>query len=148
MPEEKQNMDVQPERKEDRRKRPTPFISRYTFRGRRRASRRGEEKHNYYVDRLGSRVWWVIGVVVLLSVIDSIFTLYFINKGYQEVNPVMNIAIIIGKPTFIIFKYLLTILGILVVGMHKNFILVKPLMALIIAMYTFLNCYHIYLFFS
>lgn len=130
----------------DRRKRPTPFLSKYTFRGRRRASRRGDEKYNYYVDRIGSRVWGAIAVIIILSVIDSIFTLFFIHKGYREVNPVMNVAIFIGKPIFIVSKYIFTILGILVLGLHKNFRFVKELIALMVTFYLVLNSYHIWLF--
>lgn len=136
-----------PKRKEDRRKSPTPMISRYTFRGKRKASRRDLEKYNYYVDRLGKRVWTVIGTVMFLSILDSLFTLYFLNRGFQEINPVMNFALFISKPAFILIKYALTIIGILLIAIHKRFIFVKELMILIIVMYTLLNCYHIYLFF-
>lgn len=135
------------DRKEDRRKKPTPFISRYTFVGKRRANTREEEQVNYYVDRLGAKVWGVVLVVVVLSVIDSIFTLYFLSKGYQEANPVMFKALVIGKPFFIVSKYILTILGIVIIGLHKNFIFVKSIMILIIAMYVVLNCHHLWLFF-
>lgn len=133
-------------RKGDRRKRPTPFLSRYTFIGRRRASRRGEESYNYYVDRLGGKVWGVIAIVFILSITDSVFTLHFLTKGFQEVNPLMNIAIFIGKPAFILSKYIFTIIGILVLALHKNFRFVKELMALIITSYILLNTYHIWLF--
>lgn len=134
------------ERKGDRRKRPTPFLSRYTFVGRRRKSRRGDETYNYYVDRLGSNVWGAISVIIILSISDSLFTLYFLSRGFREVNPLMDVAILIGKPVFIISKYIFTIIGILVLGLHKNFIFVKELIILMITFYTLLNAYHIWLF--
>lgn len=134
------------ERKGDRRRRPTPFLSRYTFVGRRRASRRGEERYNYYVDKLGGKVWGVITIVFILSITDSIFTLHFLTKGFQEVNPLMNVAILIGKPAFILSKYIFTVIGILVLSMHKNFRFVKPLISLMIIFYVLLNTYHIWLF--
>lgn len=143
MPEEKENIPT--ERKADRRKRPTPFLSKYTFVGRRRESRRGDEKYNYYVDRLGGRVWVVILIIIILSISDSLFTLHFLKKGFREVNPLMNIAILIGKPAFIISKYIFTIIGILVLGLHKNFRFVRELMILIITFYVLLNTYHIWL---
>lgn len=135
-----------PERKGDRRKRPTSFLSRYTFVGRRRASRRGEEKYGYYIDRLGGKVWGIILIIIILSVSDSIFTLHFLKRGFREVNPLMNIAILIGKPAFIISKYIFTVIGILVLGLHKNFRFVKELITLIILFYVLLNAYHIWLF--
>lgn len=136
------------ERKGDRRRRPTPFISKYTFVGRRRAARRAEERYNYYVDRLGGRVWSVIVIVFILSIIDSMFTIYFLNRGYYEMNPLMNVALFIGKPVFILLKYVFTVIGILILGMHKNFRYVKLLISLIVVFYILLNSYHIWLWLS
>lgn len=144
IPEDKKN--TPPERIGDRRKRPTPFLSRYTFRGRRRRARRSEEGYNYYVDRIGGSVWVVIAIVFILSVTDSLFTIHFLGRGFREINPLMNIAILIGKPAFIISKYIFTVIGILALGLHKNFIFVKELIALIITFYILLNGYHIWLF--
>lgn len=144
MPEEKK--DISAERKGDRRKRPTPLLSRYTFIGRRRAARRTDERYNYYVDRLGGKVWIIIVIIILFSITDSLFTLHFLEKGFREVNPLMNVAILIGEPVFILSKYIFTIIGILVLGLHKNFRFVKELMALIITFYILLNTYHIWLF--
>lgn len=132
-------------RKGDRRKCPTPFLSRYTFVGRRRGARRGEEKYNYYVDRLDKKTWTAIAIIIILSIADSIFTLYFLNKGFREINPFMNVAIFIGKPVFIFSKYAFTIIGILVLGLHKNFRYVTGLITLMISFYVLLNGYHIYL---
>lgn len=134
------------ERKGDRRKHPTPFLSRHTFVGRRRATRRADERYNYYVDRLGGKFWGVIGIIFILSIIDSIFTIHFLTKGFHEINPLMNVAILIGKPVFIISKYIFTVIGILVLCMHKNFRFVKPLILLIIIFYVLLDIYHIWLF--
>lgn len=146
MPEQRE--DISAKQRGDRRKGPTPFLSKYTFVGQRRSARRGEEQYNYYVDRLGGRVWAIILFIIILSVIDSIFTLYFLNKGFREVNPLMNIAIFVGRPFFIVSKYIFTIIGILVLSLHKNFKFVKELIGLIITFYLFLNAYHIWLFFK
>jgi hypothetical protein len=146
MPETIQNTNTQ--QRGDRRKRPTPFLSRYTFVGRRKETRRAEEQYNYYIDRLSARVWAIITLIIFLSVTDSLFTIYFLARGYREVNPLMNVALIIGKPVFITSKYIFTIIGVLVLGLHKNFYFVKGLIGLIIALYLFLNCYHLWLFFK
>lgn len=146
MPEQKE--DIPAKQRSDRREKPTAFLSKYTFIGRRRTARRGEEQYNYYVDRLGGKVWAIILFIIILSVIDSIFTLYFLNKGFREVNPLMNIAIFVGRPFFIVSKYIFTIIGILVLSLHKNFKFVKELISLIIIFYLFLNVYHIWLFFK
>lgn len=134
------------EKRGERRKRPTPFLSKYTFIGRRRTARRKEEQYNYYVDRLGGKVWGVIFFIIVLSITDSIFTLHFLKRGFREINPLMDIAILIGKPAFILSKYIFTIIGILVLCLHKNFRFVKELITLMITFYILLNAYHIWLF--
>ena len=134
------------DRKNDRRKKPTPFLGKYTFVGRRRFNRRNVENLNYYVDRLDKKTWVAIFTIIVLSVIDSIFTLYFIRHGFREVNPIMNFAIIIGEPIFIIIKYTLTIIGILALGLHKHFKYVNILISILVIFYLLLNIYHTWLF--
>jgi hypothetical protein len=138
--------DIGTERDSDRRKRPTPFLSRYTFVGRRQSARRDDEKHNYYVDRIGARAWAAIAVVLALSIIDSLFTVHLLSKGYREANPIMNTALFIGKPAFIVSKYTLTIIGIITLALHKNFIFVKQLTVVITFLYMCLNIYNVWLY--
>ena len=109
------------ERKGDRRKKATPFLSKYTFRGRRRLAKRKNEQYNYYIDKLAKTDWIVIGIIVFLSISDSLFTLHFLNKGFYELNPLMKLAITINRPAFILFKYSITIIAVLILGLHKNF---------------------------
>ena len=134
------------ERGKDRRARPTPIISKFTFTGRRYGGRRSNDKHNYYADHLGVKTWAVIGLVILLSVIDSLFTVYFLDHGLQEMNPLMALATARGISVFMAVKYLFTAAGILLLAFHKTFFLVKPLIALIIILYVLLNSYHLWLF--
>ena len=63
--------------RKDRRKRATPFFSRYMFWGRRKANRRtAEPLANYYVDRIGFKYWLVVFIIVFLCGIYAIWKLY------------------------------------------------------------------------
>ena len=134
------------ERGNDRRAHSTSMIGKFTFTGRRRKSRRANERHNYYVDQIGTKAWVVIGLVLLLSVIDSLFTIYFLDHGLQGTNPLMALAAARSISAFMVIKYLFTAAGILLLAFHKTFILVKPLITLIIICYLLLNSYHLWLF--
>ena len=131
----------------DRRKRPTPFISRYTFWGRRKAHRRTEDPQaNYYVDRVGGKYWVVILLIIVLSVMDSLFTLYHIKRGYREINPLLN-AFLFHNYYFLAVKYVLTVIGIISLALHKFFIFVRELIVLLIILYIALDIYQVILYF-
>ncbi len=106
----------------DRRKKPTSPLDWRFYHGRRRGSRRATDPQtNYYVDRYS---FWAalaaIGIVVL-SVVDSIFTLVLIGRGAVEINPVMRFALRFGTYPFFFIKYFLTIVSVIILLVHKNF---------------------------
>lgn len=129
----------------DRRRRPTPMLSRYTFIGRRRGFRRAEEGRNAYVDRYSPRTLAVIVTVMALCMFDAMFTLLYIQRGGGELNPLMNMAIQAGVFPFLLIKTGLTAAGMLFLALHKNFRYVKGLVAGVFALYVALAGYHVYL---
>ncbi|MCX6357479.1 MAG: DUF5658 family protein [Candidatus Aureabacteria bacterium] len=132
----------------DRRKRPTPFLSRYTLIGRRRGHRReADGLANYYADRLRPQIWFFFWLIVALSVIDSVFTLYHLSHGYIEANPLLRLSLFFGTKAFVIIKYLLTLIGVLTICLHQYFRCIYLVIAVIIIFYLFLDFYHFYLLF-
>ena len=75
----------QDRRGNDRRRRPTAAISRYSFfGGRRRGDRRSPNAANIYVDVYEP---WLAGVLVAIGVLcalDAVFTLVYLQKGGEE----------------------------------------------------------------
>ena len=66
----------------DRRKRPTPMLSRYTILdGRRVAGRRTDEVANVYVDVYSVQLVALLLLFFTLTVIDSVSTLVYLGKG-------------------------------------------------------------------
>lgn len=75
----------------DRRKRPTPMLSRYVlWGGRRRHVRRAEEREGAFVDVHGAGVFVIVVGIVALNLLDAWFTLLFLSHGGQELNPVVQ----------------------------------------------------------
>ena len=111
----------------DRRSRPTPAISRYLFRGRRRRARRSTEAGGgYYVDHPGLKALAAAGVLLTLTLLDAAFTLRLIEGGATEENPLMAHALSRSVAAFLLTKCLLTIPSIGVLLVHKNFPLLHP----------------------
>ena len=105
----------------DRRTRPTPPLSRYIFKGRRRQARRECEEGNYYVDRYELRYLFVISAILVLCFADAYMTLTLMRFGGYELNPfmlaLMNKDIVLA----LVAKYLITVLCLIFFLVHKNF---------------------------
>jgi hypothetical protein len=111
----------------DRRRRPTPAISRYWFRGRRRHVRRAADaRRGYYVDHPGTKALVAAAALLLLTLLDGLLTLRLIAGGATEENPVMAYALSLGVSTFQLTKYLLTVPSVGMLLIHKNFPVLHP----------------------
>ena len=132
----------------DRRRRPTPILSRYTIRGRRKEVRRDEDRRRYiYVDRYSVRFFVLLMAILLLGVADAFFTLHHVNvNNAEELNPIMNFFL--GKSPEIFFnvKYILTALCLIVLCLHKNLPIVKYLLGVVLLIYLAIVLNHLYLF--
>lgn len=105
----------------DRRARPTPPLSRYIFKGRRRRSRRAGDAGRAYVDRYEFRYLLIISVILVLCMADAYLTLTLMRFGGRELNPFMlafmnkNIGLALAA------KYLFTVFCMIFFLVHKNF---------------------------
>ena len=129
----------------DRRRHPTPLLSRYTLFGRRRANRRrSDPRENYYVDLYGSRLFAALLLLVALSLLDAVFTyLHVVRGGAWELNPVMAVLLAKGPQVFFPYKFALTAASIFILCLHKNFRLVRPVITLLVFVYALLLVYHV-----
>lgn len=130
----------------DRRREPTPRLSRFSFAGGRRvAARRGGEGVNGFVDRYGLTVWGLLLWVALMNAADSFFTLLHLQNGAVEVNPFAVWMLSTGRLGFVALKSLLITLPLVVLCMHKNFPLARVGLGIAAGTYTLLCAYHIWL---
>jgi hypothetical protein len=130
----------------DRRVRPTPMISRYTFLGgRRRAGRRQGEQENVYVDVYSPQLVILLLVFFALTVIDSVSTLIYLGKGGQELNPIAQWMIDQGSTFFVLLKGVLSGVCLLFVMLHKNFKPARTALAVGFGFYFLLGVYHLVL---
>ena len=131
----------------DRRGRPTPRFSRYTFwGGRRKDPRREEERAGSFVDLYEPSLLVPIGLVALLNVSDCYFTLVHLQDGGFEVNPIADALLRTGRLGFVGLKVLLIGLALIVLTVHKNFWMARLGLWGAAATYALLTAYHLYLF--
>jgi len=137
----------------DRRKRPTPPISRYLFRGRRRDP--GPAGLNHYVDRPPAAGWFCALILILLSTLDALFSLrLFDNHNFHEMNPLLHLGLQHSDGAFLAIKLGLTLVAVFVLLLHWNFVIAKRrvrvvwLIATLIIAYSCIVIYEIALLLS
>jgi len=96
----------------DRRRGPTPILSRYTLRGQRKDVRRDEDRRRHiYVDQYSLRFFLLLMAILLLGTADAFLTLYHVHvNNAEELNPIMDFFLGIGPKMFFNVKYILTAL--------------------------------------
>lgn len=123
-----------------------------TISGQRLHARRVADRKNYYVDRYPKR-WMLVSLsIMVLCCLDAFFTLMLIHEGVaEEANPVMRYFMEDDVLKFMIVKYLLTTIGLVVLLTHKNFLLfrlvnVGHVLYGFLALYVVLIKYELWLF--
>ena len=104
------------------RRRKSPFNRRSLFWGGRRESGRRytDRQRPLLADRYQQSLFGVIALILFLSVIDAILTLFLINHGAIELNPVMAFYLDLGPYTFLWVKYALTCAGLMILLVFHN----------------------------
>jgi len=113
--------------------------------------RQEDQGRGYYVDRYSFRALVVVLGLIVLNILDGFFTLQLVAKGAEELNPFMAFLLQRGARPFMMVKYALTSLCLLVFLIHKNFPLlrgrlyVKHLLAGVLLLYGVLIAYEVFL---
>lgn len=94
---------------QDRRRRTLPSLRYLIAGGRRRTVRRSEDRQRVVIlDRYSPKLFGCIVGILLLSVLDALLTLYLMEHGSTELNPVMDYFLKKGPLLFAVAKYALT----------------------------------------
>jgi Domain of unknown function (DUF5658) len=114
----------------------------FRLRGQRKGARRAGEGHNTYVDHPHRHVVFMVWVITACSILDALFTLLYIERGGNEANPLMALALSLGVTTFVGLKMGLTGIGTVLLALHQNFRLGLRGLYSIVLIYLFLLAYH------
>jgi hypothetical protein len=99
----------------DRRRKGLPSLPYLIAGGRRRAVRRMEDSHRIVLlDRYSSKLFAAILGILCLSLLDAVLTLYLVEHGSTELNPIMDYFLKKGPLIFTVAKYVLTCIAVLI----------------------------------
>ena len=129
----------------DRRARPTTFSGALRWHGRRQGFRRAGEGRHTYVDCLARRIVVLALLVYGCSLLDALLTLWHLQAGGREANPVLALALTNGTPLFLQLKIGLTGVGVCCLAAHQQFPLAQRGLHGLTLGYGVLLVYHLVL---
>ncbi len=130
----------------ERRRRPTPMVSRFSFFGGRRGSHLANRPDESYVDVYDLRSAILVLVFFGLTVFDAIATVYYIDHVHgSEWNPIADWLLQQGRIIFVLGKGVPTALLLLFVMIHKNYRYGRVALTIGFGFYFLLSVYHVVL---
>ncbi len=131
----------------DRRKNPTPLLSRHTFsRGRRREFRRQEDqRRGGYVDRYSPWLFAILIWIAALNILDALFTHLILDRGGTELNPVAAWALAAFGNHFIVWKLAVVCASLLILCLLSKHRYARVAIATSAALYSGVVCYQLVL---
>jgi hypothetical protein len=85
--------------------------------------RRADCNKIFIADRYSQSLFGAIVLILFLSVVDAMLTLFLMGRGATEINPVMAYYLNIGPYAFLSVKYLLTSLSVIILLICQNIFL-------------------------
>lgn len=130
----------------DRRKQPTPLLSRYTFFGRRSTPRRkSDQPKGGYIDRYSSTLFFFLITIVGLNVLDALFTMMILDLKGWEANPVVQSVINLYGTKFWVWKFFIVSISLALLCLHSRFRWVKEIIVVISCLYIMVVAYQVFL---
>jgi len=130
----------------DRRRQPTPGLSRYIFFGRRsRFRRKSDQESGGYIDHYNGRSFIALIVIASLNILDSFLTILVLNDGGWEMNPIVRSVIESCGDGFWVWKFSLVSFLLILLGLHSNFGRVRTAINALCSIYIAVVLYQIFL---
>jgi len=131
----------------DRRKQPTPAISKFTLWGQRKTFRRKEERgKGGYIDYYHPGLLIPLTLILGLTVLDALFTMMILDDGGWEINPVVRSVIQLYGDRFWVWKFGIVSFPLTLLCLHSKFRLVIPVISGITAISIIVILYEIFLY--
>ena len=113
--------------------------------GRRKGGRRMLETANLYVDRYPFSIGLLLLGIFFLNCMDAVFTLLHLQRGGEEANPFMALALEFGPQAFFFIKSGITAGCLFFLLFHIRFLYVRKVFAAVFGIYSCVFGYHLYL---
>jgi hypothetical protein len=134
---------------QDRRQKPTSGLSRHTVTGQRMHFRRKRDQlKGGYVDRYSPKLFILLLLIVVLNILDAIFTSIILDGGGWEMNPIARAAIETYGDKFWVWKFMIVSIAVVTLCLLSKVKGVKYLVAATACLYAGIVIYEIYLIYN
>ena len=131
---------------QDRRKKPTPMLSLYTFLGRRQGFRRESDRDKGgYTDRYSLRLFFFFIAILCLNIIDVFLTNTIVHQKGWKLNPMICSLMEMNGERFWIWKFAIISVALIILCLHIHFKLAKKIIVVLSSIYFLIILYQIFL---
>jgi len=131
---------------QDRRKQPTPGLSRYTYFGRRQSLRRkSDQEKGGYIDSYSSTLLFFIILTLGLNVLDVLLTVMILDLKGWELNPIVRSVIENHGDGFWIWKFGIVSVSMVLLCLHSKFKPVRTVIVALCSIYVLVLLYQVFL---
>jgi len=117
---------------QDRRKKPTPMLSWYTFLGRRRGFRRKSDREKGgYTDRYSFKLFLLFVSILCLNIVDVFLTNRIVYQKGWKLNPIIRSVMEINGERLWFWKFAIISVALSLLCLHIHF---KPAKTMIVAL--------------
>lgn len=130
----------------DRRKQPTPGLSRYIFWGRRKDFRRKiDQEKGGYLDRYSSALFFFLVLIVGLNILDALLTIMILDLKGWELNPIVRSVMDLYGEKFWLWKFSIVSVSLVLLCLHSEFRRVKTVIIGTSFIYFLVVLYQVFL---
>ena len=99
----------------DRRKTPLSVFNPFCAARRRELRRQSDRSQLKLLDHYNPKILYLVTLILILSMIDALFTLLLMERGARELNPVMTFFLQYGPLVFMTAKHILTSMSVVII---------------------------------
>jgi len=130
----------------DRRKKPTPMLSWYTFFGWRQGFRRKSDREKGgYIDRYSSKLFLLFFSILCLNIVDVSLTHTITYQKGWKLNPMIRFVMEMSGERFWIWKFVIISIVLILLCLHINFKPVKTITVSLSSIYFLIILYQVFL---
>jgi hypothetical protein len=106
---------------------------------------KSDQWKSIYLVRYNPTLFFILVFILILNILDSLFTMILIDLGGQELNPILHSIIALHGDRFWIWKFFMVSVSLILLSLHRGFDLVQKIVIVISSIYLIIVLYQIFL---
>ena len=111
----------------------------------RRLGSKSDRWKSIYFVRYSPILFFILVFILVLNILDSLFTMVLIDLGGKEFNPILHSVIALHGDRFWIWKFFLVSVSLVLLSLHRELNLIQKIVIVISSIYLIIVLYQIFL---